>query len=706
MFDPLSFAVVALGASAFVTQVVLLRELLAATAGNELVLGIVLGNWFLLMGLGAALGRVVRAPGEGIGPLVAGQVLVAVLPPGAVFLVRAARDAVFARGVEIGPPETVLATLVLLAPYCLLMGWLLTLATHLVGQRRGVESVGRVYYLDSLGGIGGGLLFTFVLAWWLDHFQSLLVPLVLNLAAAAWVAWSARRRTLAAAAAVVLASVAAAMLVVDLDTWSTRLTHPGREIVFRGSSPYGDLVVTQARGQYTFVENGKILFATENAAQVESAVHFAMAQRPEARRVLLVGGGASGTARELLKYPQAVIDYVELDPLVIRVARQILPELLSDSRIQVILTDARLWLRTAGRRYDVVIVDMPDPSTSQLNRFYTREFFASVHAALQSGGVLGFSLGEYEDYVGPDLGRMLATARATLAAVFDSVLVLPGARVRFLASDGPLTADVAGRLEALGIPTRVMNRHYLRGDLTPERLAGVRRAAAEPAEVNRDFSPILTHHHLRYWMSQFKVRFGLLEAALLVALAAYLARIRPVALAVFTSGFAASVLQVVLLLGFQILYGSLYHRVGLVVAMFMLGLAAGALVMNRCLARCGRATLAGLLLATAIFAAALPWTLAGLAGFWWIGQAIIPGLALLLAMLVGMQFPLAGKLQYEPAGTTAARLYTADYLGAALGALLVSTWLIPLAGVTAACLGTAVACLLVAGVTAMSRGGG
>ena len=42
-----------------------------------------------------------------------------------------------------------------------------------------------------------------------------------------------------------------------------------------------------------------------------------MAQRPDARRVLLVSGGASGTALEVLKYPVDAVDYVELDPLIL-----------------------------------------------------------------------------------------------------------------------------------------------------------------------------------------------------------------------------------------------------------------------------------------------------------------------------------------------------------------------------------------------------
>jgi predicted membrane-bound spermidine synthase len=51
-----------------------------------------------------------------------------------------------------------------------------------------------------------------------------------------------------------------------------------------------------------------------------------------------------------------------------------------------------------------------------------------------------------------------------------------------------------------------------------------------------------------------------------------------------------------------------------------------------------------------------------------------------------LEFPLAGKADFRTVTSTAARLYTADYLGAALGALIVSTLLIPVMGVVAVCL--------------------
>ena len=71
-------------------------------------------------------------------------------------------------------------------------------------------------------------------------------------------------------------------------------------------------------------------------------------------------------------------------------------------------------------------------------------------------------------------------------------------------------------------------------------------------------------------------------------------------------------------------------------------------------------------------------------------KAAIALLTLILAALVGMQFPLANRLEFDGTVAGASRLYTADFVGAFLGALLAGTLLIPLIGVTGVCLLTAV----------------
>jgi len=75
-----------------------------------------------------------------------------------------------------------------------------------------------------------------------------------------------------------------------------------------------------------------------------------------------------------------------------------------------------------------------------------------------------------------------------------------------------------------------VNRHYLDAMLTADRMADIQRAVSQPAALNQDFSPMLYYYHLRHWMSQFTLSFGVLQTVLLLLLLVYLIRLRGPAL--------------------------------------------------------------------------------------------------------------------------------------------------------------------------------
>ncbi len=702
-------SVAALGVSCVATQLVLMREMLCVFAGNELVLGIVLGNWLLLMGAGAWLGRRAERLTNRVQVLIFLYTLIALLPVAVLFVVRCLRLVVFARGVAVSLNATILTSLLVLLPYCLAAGFLLTLACVVVAEAGvGLDVAGRVYVADCVGSIGGGVVFSALLVWVMNPFSLLAAVGFLNLGIALSLAWYWRPRGFVFLVAVA-GSFLVWMLIHTSELNSRQLEYASATILFQGNSPYGELVITRENRQTNFFQNGLPVLSTHNIERVEEAVHYAMAQRPDARRVLLVGGGVAGTAKELLKY-RADVTCVELDPLFLELGRRFLPENLADPRIRVVNTDGRRFVQTTKEQFDVIIVDLADPVTAQLNRFHTAEFFAETKRVLATNGVLTLAVGRYENYVSPELARVLATAHRTLHGAFANVVMLPGGRVFFLASDGELGLDIAERLDRAQVETHFVNRHYLDAMLTPDRLADLARAVSLPAKLNRDFNPTLYFHCLRHWASQFESRARVVWIALGLALLAYVVRLRGAAAAVFAGGFAASSLEVVLLLGFQALCGSVYYQLGIIVTVFMAGLAVGAAWANRRNATNAerisgsvssasfasrRLTSRGLLLvlalALAAFAALLPLVLKLLSGATLLGgsaitiQVAIGFLTFTLAALVGAEFPVANRLDGSSAGPAASRVYTADFLGASVGALLASAWLIPLLGVTKMC---------------------
>ncbi|MFH1023892.1 MAG: hypothetical protein V1809_10965 [Planctomycetota bacterium] len=680
-------AVAALGASAAVSQLVLFRELLAAFSGNEMTFGIVLGSWLLLAGLGAAAAR--RFPRGGPRLFAGGLVVLTVLPPLETIAVRILRDVVFLRGSMIGAAETAGATLAVLAPSCLLTGFLLALAGRLFPNDNDARGIGLGYRADTAGGIAGGLLFTFAFAPFLNHFQALFAAGVFAVAGAAALARAAGSRAIAAAGIATGALLAGPLLVGDLDEATIAARFPGRRIVQEIRSPHGHIAITRSGGELAFHENGVVRFTSRGIEAAEEAVHFAMAQWPGAGRAILVSDAFPLALRELEKYPLREIVCVEPDARMIAAARRFFRPALADPRVRIVPGDPRRAVRAAPPgHYDMILLDTADPSTARANRLYTEEFFREAAQALRPGGVLSLAAGAYQNYMSPELARLIAVLHATLKNVFRNVLILPGERMVFLASDNPLEPCVADRLEGARIRTDYLTSSLLTANLSPDRLAEVSRPARAPAPRNTDRRPILHLDSLRLWLAHFRTPWLLILMAPAAALAVWLARAGSVPRAVFATGFAGAVAEVILLLHVQVALGCAYQWAGIVTAAFLLGMAFGAARVARDMspaaAARGLAMAAG---AIALYSILLPSILEA-AGRGTLPVPVTAATVILLTAAagwpVGRAFPRAACAAFAGTVKTAGRLYLADYLGAGAGALLAGTVLVPLAGTTGA----------------------
>ena len=112
---------------------------------------------------------------------------------------------------------------------------------------------------------------------------------------------------------------------------------------------------------------------------------------PKVRRVLVIGAGDGGVIRELTRYPDIEhIDMVEIDPLVVTVAREYLPKTsceLDDPRVSIHYEDGLKFIRRCEALYDLIIVDSTDPFGPGEGLF-TREFYGNCYKALKDDGIM------------------------------------------------------------------------------------------------------------------------------------------------------------------------------------------------------------------------------------------------------------------------------------------------------------------------------
>lgn len=127
----------------------------------------------------------------------------------------------------------------------------------------------------------------------------------------------------------------------------------------------------------------------------EALVHPAMGWSKKPKQVLVLGGGDGLALREIVRYKQlAHVDVVDLDEAVVKLFRT-RPKLkklnkgaFEDPRVKLHFRDAFQFVRKGTKRYDVVIIDLPDPHSLTLARLYSVSFYRLLKARLAPGGIM------------------------------------------------------------------------------------------------------------------------------------------------------------------------------------------------------------------------------------------------------------------------------------------------------------------------------
>ena len=681
-FSPSAFL---LGFLAAPLQILLLREFAAHFYGSELVFGFVLAGWLLWGGMGSLWASRRRS----VGPSASALLLsVIVLSPLVFAGLRLSR---FLLGTLPGELTGLLPAGFFAFGLTFLLNGPLGAAFVQVAKREG--PLARVYLWESAGAAAGGLAASLILVPRLSNWQGLAV---LGSAVLLVLAFLTRR---AASAVPILLLAALAVC----DGPSQKLFWNPFDLVRAHDGLYGQLSVIRTADQVSLYSDGFRVYSSPDPAAAEEAVHFALLQNPSARRVLLVGGGAGGGLAELLKYPRTEIDYVELDPDIIRLSEEFLGDAaksaLHDPRVRIVLTDGRAFIESTPDRYDAIILDLPEPATAQINRFYTLEFFRAARGRLADGGVFSFRVPSAENYIAPPLGRFLATMCATLRAAFPEVAVVPGDSNVFLASARPLIVRselLARRLAEADLRTKYVTPAQIGNRLHPWRVETLRKALESgPRILNTDLHPVNYYFHAVLWSQQF----GGWEARLLEALAHVPARRLidiPLLIAVLLfagflwkapaaggsalplalMGLTTMAVELLVFVRFQTLHGIVYGRIAALLAAFMAGLALGAL--RSALRRSFRpaqvvllqAGLLGLALSLELVIGGRP---AGL---------VLGAFLFVLGFLGGDFFVIAASLAPDAIRRPGAA-YAADLLGSFAAAAALSAVLIPLAGLPA-----------------------
>ncbi len=741
----LKISLLLMGLSSITAQIVLLRELLVSFLGNELTLGVILASWLILVAAGSFLaGKSVEKVERKLEVFVAFQLIFSVAFPFAIFLCRIFKNILLATpGEVLGFAPIFYSSLLILLPVALPYGALFTYGCKLYAQyaEENAASIGKVYIIETIGSMIGGLLITFLLIQYLNPFTIAFSISLLNSLMSMFILRLKPKSSKASfQKALMILSILLSFLFAygllpqtssSIHQSSIRSQWRGLNVIHYENSIYGNITVTKRGEQYTFFADGvpSITTPVPDIASIEDFVHFPMLFHGKPESILILNGGAGGMIHEILKYPVKRIDYVELDPLLLRLLQEFPTPLteseLSDKRVKIHYMDGRLFAQRTQDRFDIIFIGLPAPQSLQTNRLFSSEFFSMARGKMNPNGILVFTLPGSFTYISPELRDLNGCILDTLKNVYRHVRVIPGDMNLYLASDSDFpetisSNEISKRFEERKIKASLITRNYIEYRLNERWLKWFQQSmGGRKIHINSDFHPLAVFFNLSYWNSLFspyltevfkwyerssltlsvtKIILITLILAMLFIRIPHLSR-HSITYSIFTTGLTGMIFNLAIIFAFQTLYGYLYHQIGLLIAIFMFGIASGSLLITKRLDRIKKDSLLFLKteMAIILFSILFPFVFLvpshnlenKVVYFILYGAVLI--MSFLSGMSIGLQFPLANKIYLNSytgkgmLGETAGLLYAADLLGGFFGGLSGGILLLPILGLKETC---------------------
>ena len=261
------------------------------------------------------------------------------------------------------------------------------------------DVVANVLTFDYLGALAASLAFPILLVPYLGLVRSALLFGMVNAAVALWSTFLfasvlPRKNTMRAASAAGVLLLAAGMMGAKRITNTAEGSIYADEVIYSKHSRYQHIVLTAWQDDLRLFLNSHLQFSSRDEYRYhEALVHPGLSALPNARRVLVLGGGDGLAVREVLKYPGVEsVTLVDLDPAVTALftthplLRKLNEGALSSPKVKVINADAFVWLEETSDMYDFAVVDLPDPNNYSIGKLYTAAFYRSLSRHITEGG--------------------------------------------------------------------------------------------------------------------------------------------------------------------------------------------------------------------------------------------------------------------------------------------------------------------------------
>ena len=165
------------------------------------------------------------------------------------------------------------------------------------------------------------------------------------------------------------------------------------KVIYREKTDLQDLVIFENSqfGRVMSLDGAVQTTEKDEFIYHEMFVHVPLLAHGKVRRVLIIGGGDGGAARQLMKHRNIAVTLVDIDRTVIELSKKYMPSVsggaFDDPRLELVIADGCKFVEETDARWDVIIIDSTDPHGPG-EVLYTEEFYRDCKTCLSEGGIV------------------------------------------------------------------------------------------------------------------------------------------------------------------------------------------------------------------------------------------------------------------------------------------------------------------------------
>lgn len=726
------FVIFCFGFFSLLSQVLLFRDFLTVMEGNELAIGLFFFSWLLWISIGAMIGRIKLFSKKSV--IDNFEVLILIYIPALILqqyiLLNIRQISGTASYEQIALVKALPLVFMSNAAVSFITGFAFVLACRWTAA---VISASAVYISESLGSFAGAVAVTIFLFYKVTPGVIITAASLLLIVSSFICLIISKQKP--AKVLFVFSILAVTSFCFDggygkkidklyeLHAWERMLA---------GGEYAGNFLTSQAKysyGKYAdqFIVSawGSIYESLPNSLNALETAAVNLAEKPDAQNILIAGNGSFSLCSILATLKQVKkISWLEPDSeYPENLLRVTPPEYKANlSKVLIPSCDIRQFLSSNKEKYDLIIMNMPNPSTLFLNRYFTLENFVLLKNNLSEKGVLSVSFPGGDNYMGNELSYSGASLFYTLQKVFKYISIKPGDDSFFFASDSEnaLSEDAAvleKRLLSIDgfdelYPAKNINSSFMKERIKfqKDKYAEIIKKSNRDELVNSDVKPksylyclLLTVKKLGginfnvtilrkmpfilfFFFAAVLLGYGIIRIAVFSLKNKMLNFSAPegflkkndVLFIILAVSIIGMVFNIILIFRYQMVFGSVFLNFGILTSLFMLGNFSGGMFMERMI-RYRNYKWYYIPVLTIFFAGFII-----LADMMPLNSQMLFGILFFLTgFFSGAYFPLVA-FQVKKSGcsdiSTGSNLETLDCLGGAAGAIITAVIMLPLIG--------------------------